>query len=35
MENNVNDIEKMLQQVAQQNNEQLIDYYLQKLIDNL
>lgn len=35
MENNVNDIEKMLQQVAQQNNDDLIDYYLQELIDNL
>lgn len=35
MEINVNDIEKMLQEVAQKNNDVLIDYYLQKLIDNL
>ena len=31
----VNDIEKMLQEVAQENNDVLIDYYLQKLIDNI
>ena len=35
MEKIVNDIEKMLQDVAQENNDDLIDYYLQKLIDNL
>ena len=35
MENNVNDIEKLLMQVAQENNDDLIDYYLQELISNL
>ena len=35
MEKIVNDIEKMLQEVAQNNNDDLIDYYLQQLIDNL
>lgn len=35
MENNVNDIERLLMQVAQENNDDLIDYYLQELISNL
>lgn len=35
MEIKVNEIEVKLMQVAQQNNDDLIDYYLQQLIDNL
>lgn len=35
MENNVNEIEVKLMQVAQENNQELIDYYLQELISNL